>query len=297
MPVNHDSASYVRFQLRAKLAAIRARGQRLRRPGRILHPDTATREYGRHLVALVNDLERLTRERVVAHLPELALLAQHGKPKAVRDDMATIHDAWTDLFTHDFNWVRLEFGQAHTPAALKRMARMAGESVSVFNARQVAGSIGRVVEIDVVANEPWLQTKLGEFVVQNTNLITSLEDTAMSQVQTMAMQGLTQGRRWEDIADDMHGRFDVARSRADLIARDQVGKLNCQLTELRQQDLGITQYIWRGVGDARERETHRENNDQTFSWDDPPAETGHPGEDVLCRCYAEPVIESIDTDS
>jgi SPP1 gp7 family putative phage head morphogenesis protein len=207
-----------------------------------------------------------------------------------------VQDAWTDSFTADFGWVTAQFGQAYTADQIRRMAKAAGESVSLFNQKQLDRSIGSVLELDAVASEPWLAEKLGEFVVENTNLITSLEDTALSQVQTMAMQGLTQGRRWEDIADDIYGRFDVARSRADTIARDQVGKLNGQLTELRQQNLGISQYTWRGVGDERERESHRANNDQVFDWDSPPEETGHPGDDINCRCYAEPVIESIDTE-
>lgn len=48
-----------------------------------------------------------------------------------------------------------------------------------------------------------------------------------------------------------------------------------------------THYIWRTSGDDKVRPSHAINNGRIFSWDNPP-ETGHPGEDYNCRCWAEP---------
>lgn len=48
-----------------------------------------------------------------------------------------------------------------------------------------------------------------------------------------------------------------------------------------------THYIWRTSGDSKVRSTHAENDGKIFAWDSPP-ETGHPGEDYNCRCWAEP---------
>lgn len=48
-----------------------------------------------------------------------------------------------------------------------------------------------------------------------------------------------------------------------------------------------THYIWRTSGDDRVRASHAANNGRIFSWDAPP-ETGHPGVDYNCRCWAEP---------
>ena len=49
-------------------------------------------------------------------------------------------------------------------------------------------------------------------------------------------------------------------------------------------------YEWRTRGDGRVRSSHRENDGQVFSWDNPPP-TGHPGEDYGCRCRAIPVSD------
>lgn len=60
------------------------------------------------------------------------------------------------------------------------------------------------------------------------------------------------------------------------------------INQLRQEDLGIEGYIWRSQDDAKVRDSHAEYDDQVFRWDDPPA-GGHPGEAHNCRCFAEPI--------
>lgn len=53
-----------------------------------------------------------------------------------------------------------------------------------------------------------------------------------------------------------------------------------------------TQYIWRTTGDDKVRSSHAANNGKIFSWNNPP-ETGHPGEDYGCRCWAEPYMPRV----
>ena len=81
------------------------------------------------------------------------------------------------------------------------------------------------------------------------------------------------------------------KKRAKLIARDQTQKVNAAVTQGRQSNLGVTEYIWRTSSDERVRESHKSKNGKRFRWDSPPADTGHPGQDIQCRCVAEPVIE------
>lgn len=64
------------------------------------------------------------------------------------------------------------------------------------------------------------------------------------------------------------------------------------INQLRQEDLGIVQYIWRSRDDAKVRDSHASYDDRVFRWDDPP-EGGHPGEAHNCRCYAEPVAPAL----
>jgi SPP1 gp7 family putative phage head morphogenesis protein len=102
------------------------------------------------------------------------------------------------------------------------------------------------------------------------------------------------------VSKEISARFGVSQRRAAFIARDQVAKLNGDLTRLRQTDLGIDNYIWRTSLDERVRPGHAQLEGMRQSWDKPPIvdpKTGrraHPGGDFNCRCTAEPDIESIE---
>ena len=74
------------------------------------------------------------------------------------------------------------------------------------------------------------------------------------------------------------------------ITRDQTNKLTGEMSRLRQTAAGITQYFWQTSEDDRVRETHEEKNGILFDWGLPPQDTGHPGEDIQCRCVAIPNI-------
>ena len=100
----------------------------------------------------------------------------------------------------------------------------------------------------------------------------------------------------EEIEAIIDERFASMESNAELIARDQVGKLNGQLTEMTHTEMGLSRYRWRGVGDERERSSHVNVEGEIFSWDDPPLIDGervHPGQAIQCRCFAEPVMEDL----
>lgn len=230
-----------------------------------------------------------SKEPITAPFAHYALIAD-GKvirtwPQTIRldaDDEASLGDLADQLEA-----VRIDVAQAYTPEELKRLAKTTGESVAKWNERQLNGQLKGIVEVDLFGGESWLAREAGGFVVQNVSLITSIEDTYLSQVENLIATSVRSGLRVEDIADELEGRFDVSRSRAELIARDQVGKFNGQLTELRQTDLGIDGYTWRDSGDARVRPEHHALDGKSFTWDNPP-EPGHPGEDFQCRCNAEP---------
>ena len=74
------------------------------------------------------------------------------------------------------------------------------------------------------------------------------------------------------------------------LTRDQTNKTIGGLTEIRHGQLGIEKYQWLTSGDERVRETHVNNSGLIFDWANPPSETGHPGEDIQCRCVPIPII-------
>lgn len=102
------------------------------------------------------------------------------------------------------------------------------------------------------------------------------------------------GLRVEELRDQLLERGNVSESRAALIARDQTLKLHGQVTQLRQQRAGVRRYVWSSSRDERVRETHAAKEGEEFEWNDPPPDTGHPGQDFQCRCVAIPIFEDED---
>lgn len=45
-------------------------------------------------------------------------------------------------------------------------------------------------------------------------------------------------------------------------------------------------YIWQTMGDEKVRPSHEEHDGNAFNWHIPP-ETGHPGSEHNCRCWAD----------
>lgn len=107
--------------------------------------------------------------------------------------------------------------------------------------------------------------------------------------------------RVEELRDQLEKCADVSTSRADLIARDQVLKMNGQITASRQQRAGITQYEWSTSQDERVRDTHAALEGTIQDWNNPPVvdektgRTAHPGGDYQCRCVAVAIIPGLDT--
>ncbi len=112
----------------------------------------------------------------------------------------------------------------------------------------------------------------------------------LDDVAVLLVEALEKGTTYGTLETLLVERFGVSESRAHLIARDQSTKLTGQLVKYKQTEAGIEEYIWVTEGDDRVRPSHRANNGETFRWDKPPKKTGHPGEDVNCRCRAKPVL-------
>ena len=104
-------------------------------------------------------------------------------------------------------------------------------------------------------------------------------DDVARTVREAARKGLEVDR----VADLLQERLDVSRSRAVLIAQDQV--LTAAATAERQllQAAGVRRFQWRALMDNRTRPAHARLNGQVFTWRSAPE---LPGQAVRCRCRA-----------
>lgn len=267
---------------------LRKNPKKIAQLSRVAPPKHLEREYEREIRKILEFLKQSLSKNVLNKLNKW--------DKAVIRDAANM-DIDPDDVSTSFRKVRFELAEEYPPQAMQRIAERMGITVQEFNAKVLKEGFKRVVGIDLFFEDVALQQQLSLFAAQNTNLISSLVEDTLSKTYGQVIQGFATGDRFEEIQkrilDYINPEVGNVASRAKLIARDQVNKLNGQINAARQSELGIVEYIWRTSLDERVRESHRAKEGKKFRWDDPPSDTGHPGEDIQCRCYAEPVLANL----
>jgi len=173
-----------------------------------------------------------------------------------------------------------------------------GAFMPISDPRAITARFG--LGVDVYRSEPWLAELQKNWVAQNTSLIKSIPTQYLSKVEQIVRSGVMAGTAPRELAKQIKAVADVTDRRSKIIARDQIGKANAELTQHRQTDLGVKGYKWRTAKDERVRgnpggrfpnavPSHYAREGKTFSWNEAPS-GGHPGMAVLCRCFADPVF-------
>jgi len=173
---------------------------------------------------------------------------------------------------------------------LMKLALRYGQLTAEYQKRQLVAQARAAVGVDLNKArglDAGVVGKISTFAVENAQLVQGLGPRLADDLARTVAQATVEGSRWETVADLLAERAGVSESRAKLIARDQMGKLFGEVNAERQQNLGVTRYVWRTMRDNRVREEHEVREGDSYDWSDPP-EDGHPGEAVNCRCYAEP---------
>lgn len=256
-----------------------------RRPRPPRYPLSAEVEYRRALRALVATLRASLLAEVDAQGPSMIAAADRYRG----DDDGPVPGAtgWAAILRALLERVvsGMFSSLREAEAAMVRAAQRVDGVTREEWRRLVRESYG----VDILRNEPWLPDLLSGWEQTNLGLIRSIPATVVDQLRTEMSQAMASGTSLRNLRQMVRERTGVSASRAELIARDQVGKLTGQLAQHRQQDIGVKQYIWRTMGDERTRPTHRALNGKTCSWAKAPPE-GHPGFPVRCRCYADPLL-------
>lgn len=255
------------------------------RPVRWQFPDLLERQYQRAVQKATNDINRFINQTIVKELPSLVRASQAKRSDNIR---------------HDASWpARLK--QLITSAQVFGIRRMSEidvrafvRKVTFFNKTQRNRVIKSVLGVDMFVSEPWLTDMQTLWVNQNRKLIKSIPQRHLDDLEGIITRGLGAGSGIKDITGQIRQRYGVSEARARLIGRDQIAKLNGQLTEQRQTQLGVTHFIWETVGDERVRESHAEFNQKRYSWETGAGPDGLiPGQDYQCRCIASPDLSHL----
>lgn len=162
------------------------------------------------------------------------------------------------------------------------------EQIDRHGLRQVKRAIKKQYDELYGRAEPWRDDALAAWEAENLRLIKSIPENYVSDLQGTVTRAINEGESATDLAAIIKGTYDKPKKRAELIAKDQVGKLHSQLAKERLESIGVKEYKWRGILDSRERPEHIAREGKVFKWSQPPPD-GHPGQPIHCRCYPEPI--------
>ena len=134
------------------------------------------------------------------------------------------------------------------------------------------------------------------WINENVDLIVTIPTDSLDNMKKIILDTYLSGKPITAIVKEIEHNYSVTKAHARLIARDQMGKLNCQITRHQQLSCGVRKYKWRTAKDSRVRDTHKALEGRIFDWDNPPVvdrngRRCHPGQDYQCRCIAVPVFE------
>lgn len=265
----------------------------------IVEPKALTVRYRALMLAYVRDMRRYANDTLIS---ELERLAQQ------RD--ATRLDAWDEDLDKLVEATRA-FGRRRSQRVIDELKALAERTVD-FNRQRFNQAVRAVLGVDIFTSVDGqaLQIAMRSWIRENTALIVNVNEQTMTEIGGLAQRAMRGGEGHRQIAKEIRRRFRMTEARAKLIARDQISKLNGQITQQRNEALGVERYIWSTSEDERVRESHRVMNGKLCRWDDASVYSddggrtwnsrsslggyvGHPGSDFQCRCVSSPDLSGV----
>lgn len=209
-------------------------------------------------------------------------LAQDASPvEVLQSAFRKLAKRWTKRFDDMADKLAAKFGDA----------ALVNADVSLSTAFKDIG-----VTVQFKMTEP-MNNALQAVIAENVNLIKSIPEQYLTQVEALVMQSAGRGRDLGYLADELQKRYGITKRRAALIARDQNNKATSVMQAARQTSLGITEGIWHHSHAGKvPRPSHVRANGTKFDLSKGLLLDGEwllPGEAINCRCTWSAVIPGL----
>jgi SPP1 gp7 family putative phage head morphogenesis protein len=243
-------------------------------------PNAVAASYSRAMAKMIQDMHSIT---YAAFLKSITNEVKNYRNESYRADGPL-----------DIIWNALKFAkdrvaaQIFNPAKVVEVASQFVSRVNFFNRRMVNNQFSRIKGFDPTATEPWLNSYMRVSVAENVGYITKLHSDYAARIESIVLQGVKNGQKLTDMAQEISHAANISYQRAKFIARDQTGSITGQLTAKRHQDAGFKRFKWSTSHDERVRPEHRGYDGKIYLYTDPPAGK-LPGVPFNCRCVAYPV--------
>lgn len=253
--------------------------------GRVRASAAVKQKYFKRLMSIIDEMNASVMWWLGAEYRrnEDVITASDSASSNIEDTLKELIKKWRKRFDEAAKDIAKDFVKSatnHSTNNLKALLKKAGWTTNLKLSRKA-------------------QDKLKALVIENINLIKSIEKEYFTQLTTITMESITRGRDLKYLKDEIKKRYGVAERRAALIARDQNNKATSIITHTEYEELGITEAIWKhNPGSKEPRHEHVAANNKVYDikkgmYFESAGRHVFPGEEINCGCTSEPIIPEI----
>lgn len=122
-----------------------------------------------------------------------------------------------------------------------------------FNRKQWNKQTKQILGFEYETDESWWEESRKAWAKENYNMLKNYSRDYQNRIREITYRGIRNQTLTRDIIKELQKEGDRLKNKAKLLARDQIGKLNGKITQLRQEEVGIEIYKWRTALDERVR--------------------------------------------
>lgn len=128
-------------------------------------------------------------------------------------------------------------------------------------------------------------------------VIKDFGDERIPEMRRKVQDIVLQGYRPDKVQELLEKEYGIASRKAKFLAQNETSIMLAEYKKSTYKEMGFNKFIWKTITDGRERELHKQLNNTTWSYDDPPiidertGQRGLPGETYNCRCEAIPFFD------
>lgn len=266
------------------------------------YPHGIERKYYRQLQSFFKPLTDYVRNFVNENMeallrgdsPEVHLDAIPGD--TFRGMIYNLED-WLSVYMPDISELPAD---SNNNVILTALGKTADEAME-FGNKEFSRILDKGIHVNLPTSAPWWNDMKASWVEDNYTLITSNAKNYVSKINTLTEQAIVNGMSPGQLKKEILSATEsLSDKHCKLLARDQMGKLNGQITQAQMEEIGLDMYVWSTAFDDRVRDSHAVMEGLLCRWDDASvcsydggktwvprpsnAVQLHPGQDIQCRC-------------
>lgn len=144
------------------------------------------------------------------------------------------------------NRIRRDFERSARTFGLEDKIRRIARRSLAFTTSEWKKAVGETLSVDLMQDYymgGFFANQLDRWVNRNIRLIKSVPQTQLTNMDAILREGYLLGKLTREIAKELKQSFGIEKRKVQFWARDQLSKLNGQVTAAQQRDAGITEYV------------------------------------------------------